>query len=313
MRKSQNQPAFASLSSEELEQLADWLRHQTYQAVLDRVRQPRPEGFGLDISVRPLQTLYAKIQKLDRINEHLKEKQQLTLEDYNSLSLGERNDLEDEVHRAIFEATRDLVLSGDNTPAELLALQRLADFSARAEYRAHKIEMDLHRKQITEARLELQKRSLALREGRTGASPVHSGAPPESNPLGQNGESDSVRGLPDSNPLAREGERDRVRGVPPELCDHLGPYAATLDDIEARAAKKFGFQNNNTRSSRSNETLETSLHPRPSAPSAVKEPSPLSDLSITIPSVSSVPSATSVLNPQNPKTHDSNNPNRPAS
>src|SRR3569623_647449 len=241
MRKSQSQPAFASLSSEELEQLAAWLRHQTYHAVLDRGRQPRPEGFGIDISVRPLQTLYAKIQKLDRINEHLKEKQQLTLEDYNTLSLGERNDLEDEVHRAIFEATRDLVLSGDNTPAELLALQRLADFSARAEYRAHKMEMDLHRKQITEARLELQKRSLALREGSARVSRAGSGVPPE------------------SNRLAPEGERAGKPGVAPELSDHLGPYAATLDDIEARAAKKFGFPNI-TRSSRSNETLETSLH-----------------------------------------------------
>lgn len=267
MRK---QCAFASLSSEELAQIAGWLRHQTYQAVLDRVRQPRPDGFGLDISVRPLQTLYAKIQKLDLINERLKGKDQLTLDDFDALSLGEKDELPLNVQDAILQTASDLATSGDNSPAELLALQRLADFPARAELRAqrmelelqkqlHKVEMDRlkeahranidqHKKKMAEERIELQKRSLALREGSARVSRAGSGVPPE------------------SNPLAPEGERDGVRGVPPEFCDHLGPCAMNLDDIEARAAKKFGFQ---LRRRRGDETLETSSHPCSSEQSAV--------------------------------------------
>src|SRR3569623_1690519 len=100
MRK---QCSFASLSAEELDQVAEWLRHQTYQAVLDRIKRPRPDGFGLDISMRPLQTLYAKIQKLDLINERLKGNGQLTLDDFEALSLGEKDDLPQKVQDAILQ------------------------------------------------------------------------------------------------------------------------------------------------------------------------------------------------------------------
>ena len=161
MRKTQSQPSLASLTPEEREQIADWLRHQTYQAVLDRIRQPRPDGFGLDISVRPLQTLYAKIQKLDLINERLKGKDQLTLDDFDALSLGEKDELPQKVQDTILQAAADLASSGDNSPTQLLALQRLADFPARAELRelrlelelqkqAHKMEMDRHKKKMAE-------------------------------------------------------------------------------------------------------------------------------------------------------------------
>ena len=59
MRKPQIQPALASLSETDREQLADWLRHGDYDDVLARVNQPRPEGLGLHISKKPLQTFCA--------------------------------------------------------------------------------------------------------------------------------------------------------------------------------------------------------------------------------------------------------------
>jgi hypothetical protein len=75
------------------------------------------------------------------------------------------------VHSAIMNATHDLVTSGENTPTKLLALQRLADFPARAEYRAHKDamdthrqEMDAHRKDLANQRLNLAKKSFEFRE-----------------------------------------------------------------------------------------------------------------------------------------------------
>ena len=46
MRK---QRALAPLTETEIEQIADWLLRDTYETVLERVRKPRPEGFGLDI------------------------------------------------------------------------------------------------------------------------------------------------------------------------------------------------------------------------------------------------------------------------
>jgi hypothetical protein len=36
------------------------------------------------------------------------------------------------------DATYDIVMEGDNTPSQLLSLQRLADFPERAELRARK-------------------------------------------------------------------------------------------------------------------------------------------------------------------------------
>jgi len=43
MRK---QRAFKDLTEQEIDQIAEWLRHDTYEVVLDRIRKPRPEGFG---------------------------------------------------------------------------------------------------------------------------------------------------------------------------------------------------------------------------------------------------------------------------
>jgi hypothetical protein len=191
MRKSRSQPSLAPLNSAEKEQLAHWLRHETYDVVLERVRKPRPDGFGLKISRQPLQTFYAKVQKLDRINSRLPDSKKLTIAQYESLDSGDillltlpENDkckmldaqcsmkesreialaTDDDIHHAILQTVHDLVLAGEDNPTRLLALQRLADFRARAEFRAHKVQMDLHRKHIADERLALTKRNTELRE-----------------------------------------------------------------------------------------------------------------------------------------------------
>ena len=61
MRK---QIAFASLNEAEIDQIAEWLRHETYETVHERVRKPRSEGgFGLNISRSPLERLHDKTNK----------------------------------------------------------------------------------------------------------------------------------------------------------------------------------------------------------------------------------------------------------
>ena len=43
------QRSFASLTEEEINQVAEWLQHGTYDEVRDRIAKPRPEGFGLNL------------------------------------------------------------------------------------------------------------------------------------------------------------------------------------------------------------------------------------------------------------------------
>src|SRR6476469_2333964 len=151
-RKNRIQPSFASLSAEEKTHLADWLRKDTYDVVLERVNKPRDQGgFGLGISVRPLQVFREKMMVLDGINARLSEDKRLSIaafEEINASALSafphphpEAPQCE-EVHAAILSETYDLVLAGNNTPSQLLSLQRLADFEARAELRAQKAEIE---------------------------------------------------------------------------------------------------------------------------------------------------------------------------
>src|SRR4051795_3015656 len=91
MRK---QRAFASLTEEEIEQIAEWLRTDTYEFVLERIRQPRPHGFDLDISRKPLETLYAKKALLDLINSRIvagaaSTDKKLTLAQFESIATGD--------------------------------------------------------------------------------------------------------------------------------------------------------------------------------------------------------------------------------
>jgi hypothetical protein len=186
MRKTTIQPSFATLTEAELEQLAGWLRRESYNLVHERVCRPRPEGFGLKISVRPLQTLWDKIQHLDRINARLPDGQKLTLAQYHLVRSHDYSAYADshtpidhpklaDIHQAILDTAYHLATTGDNTPAQLLALQRLADFPTRdalraeraqrqAELHAHKIEMDQLRAQLSLERLELAKRLAAIKE-----------------------------------------------------------------------------------------------------------------------------------------------------
>src|SRR5687768_12222584 len=134
-RKTRPQPSLASLTTDEYHQLADMVCTRTYEAVRQQVNKPRAEGgFDLNISVKPLQVLHARVQRLNKINEQLATGEKLTLTAYDEIHAGEKRAPE-EIHDAIMSATYILVTEHDNTPHQLLALQRLADFPARAEIR----------------------------------------------------------------------------------------------------------------------------------------------------------------------------------
>jgi hypothetical protein len=159
MRKPQIQPALASLSEADREQLADWLRHGEYDDVLARVNMPRPEGLGLDISKKPLQTFYAKVALLDLINARLPAEKKLTLAIFETLgqpdilllSTADPSKIA-EIHDTILATVHDLARSGGNTPTHLLSLQRLADFPARAALREQKAEIQADRLQLQRER-----------------------------------------------------------------------------------------------------------------------------------------------------------------
>jgi hypothetical protein len=266
MRKPQFQPSLASLTEADREQLADWLRRDYYDVVRDRVNKPRPEGFGLNITEKPLRTFYARVALFDLINARLPDDKKLTLAEFESLAQGDilmasseneksqmlneqcsmnertpaaqdssmsgslnesliknqQSTITADVHAAILRTTYDLATSGDNTPHQLLALQRLADLPARAEIRQqrleldhkkfeHKVEMDAFRKDLAAERLEIQKKRLALTEKLTDARLTAGHLPPPANPS------------------------------PSRRCDHLGPLIRRPEDIEARADRKFGL------------------------------------------------------------------------
>src|SRR5690349_19197876 len=133
MRK---QRAFATLTEQEIDKIAEWLRTGKYDDVRDRIAQPRPEGFGLKLnSTRPLETLWANQATVDKINRKLEQGEKLTVSALNALNGGEQSDVPEKVHNAIMDTAYDLATSGDNNPTQLLALQRLADFPVRADLR----------------------------------------------------------------------------------------------------------------------------------------------------------------------------------
>ena len=88
--KKRIQPSFASLSEDELEQLACMIQRETFAIVLERARKPRSEGgFGLTLrSESPLERLLDKKNKLDLINAQMKDGRKLTLADLNSITAG---------------------------------------------------------------------------------------------------------------------------------------------------------------------------------------------------------------------------------
>src|SRR4051812_6422970 len=117
MRK---QRAFATLTEAEIDQIAEWLRHDTYDQVRDRLAKPRPEGFALQLkSTRPLETLWQKNNTVDKINAKLATGQKLTLSEFESISAGQKTDLPEEIHNAILETACDRLFDDDNTPYQL--------------------------------------------------------------------------------------------------------------------------------------------------------------------------------------------------
>ena len=52
------QRAFAGLNPAEIHQITQWLLSDTYEAVQERIARPRPEGFGLIVSTKPLRRLF---------------------------------------------------------------------------------------------------------------------------------------------------------------------------------------------------------------------------------------------------------------
>src|SRR5688500_7896859 len=102
MRK---QIAFASLTDVEIQQIADSLVHETYDAVLTRINQPRSEGgYGLDISRSPLERLWAKHAKLKKINAHISSGEKLSMARLEEIEAGDAP-ASGEVHDAIMTAT----------------------------------------------------------------------------------------------------------------------------------------------------------------------------------------------------------------
>ena len=88
------QRSFASLTEEEINQVAEWLQHGTYDEVRDRIAKPRPEGFGLTLkSKRPLETLWQNKNTVDKINRKLAQGEKLTVSEFNAINSGERADL----------------------------------------------------------------------------------------------------------------------------------------------------------------------------------------------------------------------------
>src|ERR1700752_3285329 len=133
MRK---QRAFASLTEQEINQVAEWVKGGKYDDVIERLAKPRPEGFGIKVSRSPLQRLWAKTARVERINARIASGQRLSLSEFDAINAAEKADLAEDIHQAILEDTYAQAPSGENPPTQLLALQRLADFPERAELRA---------------------------------------------------------------------------------------------------------------------------------------------------------------------------------
>ena len=241
MRKPQSQPSLASLTEADREQLADWLRQDDYATVLSRVNSPRPDGFGLSLSTeKPLRTFYAKIALLDLVNIRLPNNKRFTLAQFESLAhrdihllTSADNEQPAGAHEQILRTVADLASAGDNTPTQLVALQRLADFPERAQLRAnkerraeemhaHKIALDLrkeaHKKEMDEHRKQISERTTVVREAHLALSRQDS-----------------------EHRRAANSKLNTKNSTLSEQSDELGPYAVDLEGIRERARKHFGI------------------------------------------------------------------------
>ena len=220
MRKQRRQPSFATLTDAEIEQIAQSLDGATYADVRARVNQPRSAGgFGLNLTTdRPLELLWRRTKTIEKINAHITQGEKLTLATFDAITAGE-DSASEEIQDAILFETMEAVRSGGNSPHQLLALQRLADFPERATLRAqraeldhrkfeHKIGMDDFRKHIATERLALHQRRLQLTEKKIADDAAKSA---------------------------------KSKTVPaPKQEDELGPFATNWDEIGERARISHG-------------------------------------------------------------------------
>lgn len=162
MRK---QRAFRTLTDGEIDQIAEWLRQENYDVVLERVQKPRPEGFGLTISRSPLERLYAKTNVVKKINEQLESGEKLTVSRLDAITSGEATASE-KVQEVILEATHELAKDEENSATQLLALQRLADFPERVAIRDERLQLEREREErlklMQAERKELQAHRMAM-------------------------------------------------------------------------------------------------------------------------------------------------------
>jgi hypothetical protein len=269
MRK---QRAFRTLTDAEIDQIAEWLRREDYDVVLERVRKARPEGFGLEISRSPLERLFAKTNVVKKINEHLESGEKLTVSRLDAITSGEAT-ATDAVHEAILEGTHELAKSEENSPAELLSLQRLADFPERVAIREERMQLQREREDRLKAmqaeRKEMQAHRIAmdLRREERAERKEQRCAGMDAQRLKREGEQSaraaqrlefsgkrlrlSVKSLAfrrrqhrDRMALARErSENDSWRATKGSAknSDHLGPFATDWKGVGERVCKQFGI------------------------------------------------------------------------
>ena len=309
MKKLRFQPTFAALTEAELEQLAEAVQRETYDAVRERICKPRSEG-GLDLhftSNSPLVRLHDKKNKLDPINARLcgecSDRKKLTIAEVNTFISMEKRAPE-EVHDAIIDATYALVTEQDNTPHQLLALQRLADFPERAAIRAAKEEraeeshawkreMLDHKKEMDQHRIKMDEEKLKLSREKLEATCVASNS------------------------------KLKTQNSSLEQSDHLGPYAADLEGIRERARKHFGitpeesarraelrrkFNSGELKLPEHCSMLDAQPAPSPSAPPSVQPAADTTESTIQLDSTSAVADAPSITSPSQISSSSSSDP-----
>jgi hypothetical protein len=149
IRKLRPQPKLAHLSEEEREQIAEWLKTDTYETVLERIAKPRPDGFDTHASIKVLQTLRERAALAEALSEHAEER--LAVDDLLALLNGEPVAWHEATLHLAQKAAFKLSLQ-DQSATMLLNLVRIAN-------------NPFHR-QLAQEKLDLQKRALALRETR---------------------------------------------------------------------------------------------------------------------------------------------------
>lgn len=160
LRKIRVQKALAPLTDEERQQLYQWLKTGTYAAVLERLAQPRPEGFGIQTSRKVLETFRQRAAMAEALSalaaEHLADA------DYIALINGDELPYHQATQHLIQKAACELAAKNDNTPVDLYRLMRVAN-------NPHNQQLARERAQLNERKVALAERKQQLREQQTRA------------------------------------------------------------------------------------------------------------------------------------------------